>query len=163
MDDINNDGWNEWKRHILIQLERISEFIESSVEERAINMQRISQVKDTAESKIQDLKNEISNDLNEIRRDIAKVNTLIGSKVDTIDMLKNWKKESDDTSIIETVKDFKEWKTAREEIASNKNLGEIVKKVEDNEKFKTKLVTIYLVIQVIVFILLGLIQSKNLW
>jgi len=158
----NNDGWNEWKRHILIQLDRISEFIESSIVENSLTAQKINQVNLNAESKIQDLKNEITTDLNDIRRDVAKVNTLVGSKNDTIDMLTIWKKENDDTSIIDTVKDLKLWKTDRESLLPNSQIEDKTKKIEETEKFKTRIVTIYIVIQTLILLILGLMQAGKL-
>lgn len=156
-----DNGWNEWKRHILIQLDKISEFIESSIEERSKNTQRINDITHHTESKIQDFKNDINKDINEIKSELAQIVNLINNKEGVIEDILIWKKLNDDNSIIKTVTELNNWYKERENLLKNSDIEKLNTKIEDTEKFKIRIITIYLVIQVIVFIILGLLKSAK--
>lgn len=153
--------WDAWKNLVLTQLNRASAFMDNYSEDKSIMTERLIDVKEIVERKIQDMKSEITTELNNIRRDIAKVNTLIGSKIETIDMLRLWKKDTDEISILETIKNLKEWKEVRDSHLPNAHIKDMLDKIENTEKFKTKVITAMVILQIVFALIFALIQATQ--
>lgn len=104
MSEGNQNGWNEYSRLVLKELETLAHSI-----------------------------NSLRTELQEIKQDMAAMRV----REDKIDELKVWKEKVD-------------------EVASPTQLKEWVLKVEEHERFKTKAVTVFAVIQFVMAVLIAI-------
>jgi hypothetical protein len=100
----DNNGWNEWSKHVLLELERLNE-------------------------KSEVIRAEIS----KVQNDITKLST-----------------------VKDGIEDLKEWKKNVDEVASPSQLKELRGTVEELKMFKTKAVTIFAVVQVLMGLFIAL-------
>ena len=131
-----SNGWNEWSKHVLKELERLNNNYENLGE------------------KIDSIKGEVREEISDIKTDITKVKAM----GHTVDEIKAWKKSYEDAAVLKTQIEVKEWKAAMDEVASPTQVKELTKKVETLDKFKTQAVTIFLVAQALVGIALAIIK-----
>lgn len=134
--DSNTNGWNEWSKHVLKELERLNTNYES------------------LNTKIDSIKSDVHEEISDLRNDITKVKAMQY----TLDEMKEWKKTYEDEAVLKTVKEIKVWKTEIDEVASPTQLKECFKDVNNLKTFKTQAVTIFLVAQALVGIALALIK-----
>ena len=124
-DTTHQNGWNEWSKHVLKELERLNQNYES------INL------------KIDSLRTDVSEEIAEIRNDITKVKAMQYS----LDEMKAWRNKYEEAAVYNAVKDIKKWKEEIDEISSPTQLKEAIKKVNENSKFRTQAITVFLVVQ----------------
>lgn len=135
MSNQTNNGWNEWSKHVLKELERLNQNYES------------------LNNKIDSIKTDVSEEISEIRNDITKVKAMQYS----LDEMKEWKKMYEEEAIYNTVKDIKKWKLEMDNVSSPSQLKETIEKVDANEKFKTQAITVFFIVQGIVTLGIALI------
>ena len=128
-------GWNEWSMHVLKELERLNQNYEA------------------LGNKIDGIKSDVGEDFLNVKNEITKVKALQYSISD----IKKWKMTYEDEAVLKTVKEQSEWKAEIDNIISPKQLESLVSKVETIDKFKTQVITIFLVAQVVTGILISLI------
>lgn len=131
-----SNGWNEWSKHVLKELERLNSNYENLGE------------------KIDSIKGDVREEISDIKTDLTKVKAM----GHTLDEIKVWKKSYEDAAVLKTQVEVKSWKAAMDEVASPSQVKEISKKVESLDKFKTQAVTIFLVAQAIVGLAIALIK-----
>ena len=132
----SNNGWNEWSKHVLKELERLNSNYES------------------LNTKIDSIKSDVHEEISGIKNDITKVKAMQY----TLDEMKTWKKTYEDEAVLKSVKELKGWKHEVDEIASPTQLKETVKDVSDLKTFKTQAITIFLVVQTLFGIAMALIK-----
>jgi len=132
----NSNGWNEWSKHVLKELERLNSNYES------------------LHDKIDSIKSDVHEEISAIKNDITKVKAMQYG----LDEMKEWKKIYEDEAVLKNVKELKAWKADVDEVASPTQFSGMVKDLEKLKTFKTQAVTIFLVAQALVGIALALIK-----
>lgn len=132
----NNNGWNEWSKHVLKELERLNSNYES------------------LNSKIDSIKSDVHEEISGIKNDITKVKAMQY----TLDEMKLWKKTYEDEAVLKSVRELKSWKNEVDEIASPTQFNEMVKDLNMLKTFKTQAITIFLVVQTLFGLTMALIK-----
>jgi len=132
----NSNGWNEWSKHVLKELERLNSNYES------------------LSSKIDSIKSDVHEEISGIKNDITKVKAMQY----TLDEMKEWKKTYEDEAVLKNVKELKAWKDELDEISSPTQFLEMRKELIELKTFKTQAITVFLVAQGLVALAMGLIK-----
>ena len=126
----DTNGWNEWSKHVLKELERLNQNYES------------------LNNKIDGIRTDVHEEISDVRNDITKLKTIVY----TVDEIKKWKSSYEDVAALKSINQLTSWKEEIDEIVSPTQLKELNTKVANHEMFKTKATTIFLVIQTLIVI-----------
>lgn len=131
-----SNGWNEWSKHVLKELERLNANYES------------------LHDKIDSIKADVGEEIAIVKNDITKVKAMQY----TLDEMKQWKKSYEDEAVLKTTQELKSWKTEVDEIMSPSQMKECKTDVDNLKTFKTQAVTIFLVAQALMAAAIALIK-----
>lgn len=132
----DTNGWTEWSKHILKELERLN-----------TNYENLN-------TKIDSIKSDVHEEIAGLKNEITKVKAMQYS----IDELKAWKKNYEDEAVLKTIKELKTWKGVIDEVTSATQLDQYIIAIKDLQTFKTQAITIFLVVQALVGIAIALIK-----
>ena len=130
------NGWNEWSKHVLKELERLNTNYES------------------LHDKIDSIKEDVGEEISTLKNDITKVKAMTYS----LDDMKAWKKQYEEEAVLKTVKELKKWKSDVDEVSSPTQLKENIKDLNNLKTFRTQAVTVFLVAQALVAIACALLK-----
>lgn len=134
------NGWSEWSRHVLKELERLNKSYEKMYEEHGKLRDSLAQQTSYLDQKITEIKLQHTN---------CKIADVI-----------NWKAEYDELGVLAAVKDLKEWKRDVNEIVSVPQLEKLNEDVQHLKSFKLKATTIFIVVQAIISIFISLFKFQ---
>jgi DNA repair ATPase RecN len=138
MSDYNEkNGWGEWSKHVLKELERLN-----------TNYENLTK-------KIDGLRDDVYEEIVDVKNDMAKVKTMEYS----INELKSWKKNYESEAVLKVVRELKDWKGDVDEVVSPTQLKNYLSQLQDLQTFKTQAITIFLVVQSLMGIAIALIKS----
>ena len=135
-----SNGWNEWSKHVLKELERLNNNYES------------------LSGKIDSIKGDVHEEVSGIKSEIVQIKSMQASNENSLDDIKSWKSRMEYNGVLKGTKELKEWKSSFDEIASPSQIKECIQKVDDQEKFKTQAITVFLVVQAMVGLAIALIK-----
>jgi predicted negative regulator of RcsB-dependent stress response len=130
------NGWTEWSKHVLKELERLN-----------ANYENLN-------NKIDSIKKDIHEEIATIKNEITKIKAMQYS----LDELKAWKKTYEDEAVLKTLKELKAWKGDIDEVTSATQLDNYIEVIKELQTFKTQAITIFLVVQAIMGITIALIK-----
>jgi predicted nuclease with TOPRIM domain len=135
-DQNERNGWTEWSKHVLKELERLN-----------TNYENLT-------NKIDSLRSDVHEEIADIKNDITKVKAMQYS----LDELKSWKKTYEDEAVLKILRELKNWKGDVDEVVSPTQLKAYLNNVQDLQTFKTQAITIFLVVQALMGIAIALIK-----
>jgi predicted nuclease with TOPRIM domain len=130
------NGWTEWSKHVLKELERLN-----------ANYENLN-------NKIDSIKTDVHEEIASVKNEITKVKAMQYS----LDELKAWKKTYEDEAVLKTLKELKAWKGDIDEITSASQLDNYIVIIKELQTFKTQAITIFLVVQAIMGITIALVK-----
>ncbi len=135
-DQNERNGWTEWSKHVLKELERLN-----------TNYENLT-------NKIDSLRSDVHEEIAEIKNEITKVKAMQYS----LDELKSWKKTYEDEAVLKILRELKNWKGDVDEVVSPTQLKAYINNMQDLQTFKTQAITIFLVVQAMMGIAIALIK-----
>ena len=135
-DQNERNGWTEWSKHVLKELERLN-----------TNYENLT-------NKIDSLRSDVHEEIADIKNDITKVKAMQYS----LDELKSWKKTYEDEAVLKILRELKNWKGDVDEVVSPTQLKAYINNMQDLQTFKTQAITIFLVVQAMMGIAIALIK-----
>jgi hypothetical protein len=139
-EDKNSNGWNEWSKHVLKELERLNS-----------NYENLG-------TKIDSIKGDVHEEMSALRTNITKINSMQAANESSLEDVKAWKSRMEYNGVLKSSQELLIWKTSFDEIASPSQIKECIQKVESQEKFKTQAITVFLVVQAMVGVAIALIK-----
>lgn len=135
-----NSGWSEYGQLVLKELERLNSNYES------------------LNDKIDSIKSDVHEEISALKNDITKVKAMQY----TLDELKAFRQKYEDAAVLKTLEEINKWKGEIDEVISPSQLKEYIintnKSLSDLKTFKTKAVTIFLVVQALMGIAIGVLK-----
>lgn len=128
MSDSTNQGWGEWSKHVLKELERLNHNYESLT------------------TRIDSIRTDIHSEISDIKNDITKVKAMQYS----LDELKLWKRELDNASVLKSVQELEKWKNEVDDVVSPKQIADHIERINSLEKFKVQAITGFLIFQALI-------------
>lgn len=130
------NGWTEWSKHVLKELERLNSNYEN------------------LNNKIDSIKTDVHEEIAGVKNDITKIKAMQYG----LDELKNWKKTYEDEAVLKIIKELKSWKGDIDKVASPNQLDTHILVIKELQTFKTQAITIFLVVQALVGIAIALVK-----
>ena len=130
----NGNGWHEWSKHVLKELERMNNNYE------------------LLNNKIDSIRADLREDIFNVKNEITKLKVL---ESDTSD-IKRWKENYENEAVLKTVKELKHWKEEMDDVMPLSQMKNCIDSINKLKTFKTQVVTIFLVIQAIIGIAITL-------
>jgi chromosome segregation ATPase len=152
VEKITQNGWNEWSKHVLKELERLN----TSIGETKEDILKVRENVLTFKS-LQDSISEFKLWKEKINNELSKIETTHSELLD----IKEWKNKNEDN--IQDIKNIKEkamsisnWKGEIDEVMSPTQMKELVVEMEKSKKFRTVATTVWVIVQLVITLLLGL-------
>jgi len=130
------NGWAEWSKHVLKELERLN-----------ANYENLN-------NKIDSIKTDVHEEIAGVKNEITKIKAMQYS----LDELKAWKRTYEDEAVLKTLKELKAWKGDIDQVTSATQLDNYIEVIKELQTFKTQAITIFLVVQAIMGIAIALIK-----
>jgi len=120
MSNVDN-GWAEWSKHVLKELERLNSNYENLT------------------NKLDSIRSGVHEEIASVKNEITKVKAMQYS----LDDLKAWKKTYEDEAVLKTLKELKSWKGDIDEVVSASQLDAYIEVIKELQTFKTQAITIF--------------------
>lgn len=142
-----HNGWNEWSRHVLKELERLNDNIGAAREEIHSLKNEITKVK-SMQYGLDELKN--------WRKDVTEVvsSSQLKEMKDSVESLKI--NIAENKNIFQDVHDLKEWRKIHDDIASVSKMKEMSHELEKLKTFRNYSVAVFVIFQIAITIIIKL-------